>query len=135
MIQEYNKINLKTSLILFIILLYFSKLINSQMDIPGIILPNTEKCKLKGERRPKGFSDCNTESTSEFICCFLTGTNSGEKYEGCIGMDIEIFANKSFSYEVKDISGTLICDANYNVGFYFKYRFFNFCLFVLIILI
>ena len=134
MTHESNKINIKTSL--FLILFYFSKVINSQPDIPGLDFIDTSKCKAKGERHPRGFSDCNTESTSEYICCFLTGTNNGVKYEGCIGMDLELFSNKSFSYQVKDISGTLICDANYNSDFYYKYKsLFYFCFFMLIIFI
>ena len=132
MLQQYNKINIQTAL--FIILFYFSKVINSQPEIPGVVFPDTSKCKSKGERHPRGFSDCNTESTSEYICCFLTGTNNGQRYEGCIGMDLDLFSNRSLSFQVKDISGTLICDANYNSEFYFKYKsLFYFCFFILII--
>ena len=34
-------------------------------------------------------------------------------------MDTSVFANKSFTYKIKDIELTLICDANYNNDFYF----------------
>ena len=95
-----------------------------------------EKCKEKGEReRARSFSDCNTLRSSDEICCFITGDNNGEKYEGCIAMDLELFSNKSLTYEIKSFSGTLICDANYNSGNNFKntymfiYIFFIFLLF------
>ena len=131
--KKYSIINIRISLIL--IFFYLLKLIYAQL--PGVPSFNDGKCKEKGERgHPRGFSDCNTESTSDIICCYLTGTQNGEKYEGCKGMDMIVFANKSFSYEIKDISATLICDANYNNDFYYKYNaFFYILLLILIILL
>ena len=96
------------------------------------------KCKKRGEiGHVRSFSDCNTESSFMNICCFLTGTNNGEKYDGCIAMDREIFANKSLSYKVKTISGTLICDENYNSDIFFNFNIFflYFYIFILMTLI
>ncbi len=131
--KKYSIINIRIFLIFSFF--YLLKLINSQ-NIPGIPYTNTEKCKEKGERgHPRGFSDCNQESTSDAICCYLTGTNDGERYEGCIGMDMLVFANKSFTYKIKDIELTLICDANYNNEFYFKYKDFYYLILLFLILL
>ena len=134
-----NKIYIQISL--FLIIFFIIKTISAQTGFSSGDSNATfaDKCKEKGERgergRARSFSDCNTLRSDDEICCFITGDNNGEKYEGCIAMDLELFSNKSLTYEIKSFSGTLICDANYNSGNNFKntymfiYIFFLFLLF------
>ena len=133
--QKFIKINIAKSLYLSIFLI--SKFIYCQPPLPIGYEPSSsnENCKTKGERsHPKSFSDCNTESTSTQVCCFLQGTNNGEKYEGCIAMDMEMFSNRTVFYNDKKFSGTLICDVNYNSNFYFNFTYlFYFCLLLLMV--
>ena len=78
-------------------------------------------CKSKGETGVKGFSDCNQVSnyTNDQVCCFIYGTNAdGSSYRGCVAMNMTMFGNKTFSYDSETISGTLICDINYNFSNY-----------------
>ena len=92
------------------------------------------KCKSKGDsQNVRLFSDCNTESDydNDLVCCLISGNDlDGTKYKGCIAMNNFMFSNKSLSYESDGISGTVICDENYNSDFYLKVLyFFNFGLF------
>ena len=122
---------------LIFILLIFLKLINAQLN-PQNIAPsaNAEKCKERGEKNhARKFEDCKSESNQNNTCCFITGTYYGEKYEGCIAMDAEIFANRSVKYNFNSISATLICQDNYNFEKFINNRFFlYFYLFILILL-
>ena len=120
---------------LFLILFVYSNIIISQI-FPGMeTSASSLKCKERGERfRPKSFSDCDVETVNTTICCFFTGTYNGERSEGCVAMDRDIFSNKSVNIEYGKVSAILICDSNYNYEKYFKNTYFLF-LFIFIIFI
>ena len=128
------------SLILFIF--SFLETINCQFEVFGylssITLQVMSNCKSRGETGVKQFSDCNQASnyTNDQICCYIYGINAdGTSYRGCIAMNMTMFGNKTLSYDSETISGTLICDANYNFSNYFKNcMIFYLYLFVVIII-
>ena len=110
-----------------IIIITFLSPIKTQLDIffylPSITRNVMENCRLKGEKGVRHFSDCDIESnyTNNQICCFVTGINTnGTDYNGCIAVDANIFGNKTLKYESNKLTGTLICDKNYNCGKYYK---------------
>ena len=129
----------KHNLIKLILILYISlKSVNAQPMPPGMNPPsNSEKCKEKGERgHPRQYEDCKSENDENNVCCFLTGTYFGEKYEGCIAMDMEIYGNRSVKYEFNSISATLVCQDNYNFDKFINNRyFFYFNLFLFVVLL
>ena len=108
------------------LLFMFLKSINCQFTftyLSNVTLEVMENCKLKGENGVKQFSDCEPASnyTNNQVCCYIYGNNlDGTNYRGCIAMSVKMFANKTLSYESETISGTLICDKNYNYGNYNK---------------
>ena len=129
----------KHKLIILILIEFIClKTTNSQPLPPGYTTSvNAEKCKEKGEKgRARKFADCKPESDNSSICCFFTGTYNGEKYEGCISMDMEIFSNRSIKYNFNSVSATLICQDNYNFDKFINYRYlFYFYLFICIFLL
>ena len=122
-----------------IIIITFLSPINTQVDIffylSNITKQVRENCRLKGERGVRSFSDCDLESnyTNNQICCMISGINANETdYNGCIAMDANIFGNKTLTYESDKITGTVICDKNYNSGNYFN-NIFIFFIYVLLL--
>ena len=128
------------SLILFIFT--FLRAIYCQFEpfgyLPNVTLEVMANCKSKGETGVKGFSDCNQVSnyTNDQVCCFIYGTNAdGSSYRGCVAMNMTMFGNKTFSYDSETISGTMICDINYNFSNYYKnYMIFYLYLFIALII-
>ena len=121
-----------------IIILTFLSSINTQGELFFYLSETTKKvmqnCKLKGEKGVRQFSDCDLESnyTNNQICCYVSGINSnGTDYNGCIAMDANMFGNKTLKYESHKITGTLICDKNYNCGKYYK-NILAFLMFILV---
>ena len=122
-----------------IIIITFLSTINAQFDIffylSNITKKVRENCRLRGEQRVRHFSDCDLESnyTNNQICCMISGINAnGTLYNGCIAMDANIFGNKTLTYESDKITGTVICDKNYNSGNYFN-NIFIFSIYVLLL--
>ena len=97
--------------------------INPFSYLSPVTLQVMENCKLKGESEVKQFSDCDKASnyTNNQICCYVFGINTdGTSYRGCVAVDLEIFGNKTTEYKSDKLSGTLICDLNYNFDKYYK---------------
>ena len=85
-------------------------------------------CKSKGDSGVRQFSECDQESnyTNGQICCFAYGTNAdGTSFRGCISMNLTMFQNRTLTYNSDTISGTVVCDKNYNYDNYLKYSFFS----------
>lgn len=59
---------------------------------------------------PKAYSDCQPydNSTAATICCFIRGLYGGNNGTACLSMDI-LFANRSLSYTLNDLTGTMLC--------------------------
>ena len=123
-----NKMKIINSL-LFIVIIYSISInaadvvINPFSYLSPVTLQVMENCKLKGESEVKQFSDCDKVSnyTNNQICCYVFGINTdGSSYKGCVAMDLDIFGNKTMEYKSDKLTGTLICDINYNFEKYLK---------------
>ncbi len=96
------------------------------------------KCKEYGEKnRIKQFSDCEPMSNENIsqICCYITGVNADKShYDGCIGVNSTLFANKSIEFSSSGISGKLICTNNYESMNFINISFYNLLLIIVLFL-
>lgn len=62
---------------------------------------------------PKAYSSCQPydNSTAQTVCCYIRGLYGGSNGTACLSMDI-LFANRTLSYTLNDITATMVCGNN-----------------------
>ena len=121
---------MKFTKILLIILYIFIETVKAQNPftyLSAVTQQVMANCKSKGDSGVRQFSECDQESnyTNGQICCLAYGTNAdGTSFRGCISMNLTMFQNRTLTYNSDTISGTVVCDKNYNYDNYLKYSFF-----------
>jgi hypothetical protein len=63
------------------------------------------------------YEDCKlyNNSATETICCFLDGVYGKNNGTACVPVDL-LFTNRTVTYSVGDLSGTLYCTGNTEVN-------------------